>query len=238
MNSISIVIPLFNEEKRLEPTLQAILSYCKKNFKSYEIIAVNDGSTDSTREILDRYLNSNLKILTNKKNKGKGYSVRLGILAATHPLVLFTDCDLATPIEEVDKFLTLIGKGCDGVIASRNLKHSKRVVKQPFYRQFMGKFFPLLVNLIAGLKFKDTQCGFKLFKTDVAKQLVRKQLVTRFAFDVELLYLAKKFKLDIKEAPVLWVDKPGSTVNLSTDVGRMFIDLIKIRLNDLSRLYD
>ena len=234
---ISLIIPAYNEEKRIEKSLIEIIDYCKKNFEKYEIIVVDDCSKDKTNDIVTKYKDSNLKILKNVVNKGKGYSVKRGILEAKYPLVLFTDSDLATPIEELKKFIEYIGQGYDIVIASRNLKESNIQVKQPKYRQIMGKTFPLLVNILALSEFKDTQCGFKLFKTDLAKKIVSLQTFERFSFDVEILFIAKKMGYKIREAPVNWIDKEGSTLNPINDTFKMFIDLFKIRYNQLSGKY-
>ena len=233
---ISVIIPAYNEEKRIEPTLKKVINYLDNNFDKYEIIVVDDGSTDNTYKIVSRYKKNNVKILRNEINKGKGYSVKRGILNVKYSLVLFSDSDLATPIEELEKFINYI-KTYDIIIASRNLKESDIKIKQPMYRQLMGKTFPLLVNLIALRGFKDTQCGFKLFKTDVAKKIVSLQTFERFSFDVEILFIAKKLRYKIKEAPVIWIDKEGSKVNPIKDSIKMLIDLFKIRYNNLLDKY-
>jgi len=233
---MSVVIPAYNEEKRIEPTLKKAINFLDHNFDKYEIIVVDDCSTDNTNKIASRYKKNNVKILRNEKNKGKGHSVKRGLLNAKYSLVLFSDSDLATPIEELGKFMNYI-KEYDIIIASRNLKGSNIKVKQPVYRQLMGKTFPLLVNLIALRGFKDTQCGFKLFKTDVAKRVVSLQTFERFSFDVEILFIAKKLGYKIKEAPVVWIDKEGSKVNPIKDGIKMLIDLFKIRYNILLGKY-
>lgn len=154
----------------------------QKKFKKYEIIIVNDCSKDNTANIAFKYKKENVKLINNKTNIGKGYSVKKGILHAKHALVLFSDSDLATPIQELDKFLDYMKEGFDIVIASRRMKESNVVTTQPFFRQLLGKTFPLLVNIIALPDFKDTQCGFKLFKTSLAKKIVKLQTFERFSF--------------------------------------------------------
>ncbi|MBW2991398.1 glycosyltransferase family 2 protein [Candidatus Woesearchaeota archaeon] len=235
---VSIVIPAFNEEKRIEKTLKRIISYCKNKFDKYEIIVVDDASKDNTVNIVMGYKKDKIRIVKNKINRGKGFSVKKGILQARYALVLFSDSDLATPIEELSKFLKYIRQGYDIIIASRNLKESNIVVKQPLYRQLMGKTFPLLVNLIALRDFRDTQCGFKLFKTRIAKKIVKYQTFERFSFDIELLFIAKKMGCRIKEAPVKWVDKAGSKLNPLKDSISMFLDLIRLRINNLKGRYE
>lgn len=237
---LSIVIPAYNEEKRIEKTLVGVIGYCKNNFDKFEIIVVDDCSKDTTSQIVSKYgknKKNNVKILRNEVNKGKGYSVKKGILTAKYPLVLFSDSDLATPINELGKLVGYINQGYDIVIASRNLKESDIKVKQPFYRQLMGKTFPLLVNLLVLRGIKDTQCGFKLFKTDAAKKIVKLQTLARFSFDVEILYIAKKLSYKIKEAPVVWIDKEGSKVRLIRDSFRMLVDLFRIRWNNVLGKY-
>jgi len=156
---------------------------------------------------------------------------------AKYDFILFMDSDLATPLKEIEHLYQFILEGYDFVIASRNLKDSNIVVKQPKYRQFAGQFFPFLVNIIAGVKFKDTQCGFKLMKSGSTKKIFSKMTINRFAFDVEMLYLAKIYKYKIMEVPVTWVDQKGSTVNFVRDSWRMLWDLFKIRLNSILGKY-
>ncbi len=236
-NKISVVIPAYNEEERLGPTLKKIGKYLKEHFEEHEIIVVDDGSTDNTREVALKYRRNRVRVLTNRPNRGKGYSVKRGILDAKHPLILFSDSDLATPIEEVEKFIQHIKKGYDIVIGSRNMKESNIVVKQPLYRQFMGRAFPFLVNLVTFLGFKDTQCGFKLFKKEAGKRIASRQQLDGFSFDVEMLLIAKKLNYKIKEAPVKWVDQEGSTVSPIKNAVKMFKDVLKIRMNSLKGEY-
>lgn len=234
---ISIVIPAFNEESRIKKSLDRIVAYMKANSFDYEIILVDDCSMDKTREIALSYHANNVFVFTNNINRGKGYCVKLGIKKAKYPIILFTDSDLATPIEEMPKFVKKIKNGADIVIASRTIKGSKIIVTQPFYRQLMGRIFPFIVHLFILQGFKDTQCGFKMFKADVAKKLVSMQTLSRFAFDVELLYIAKKHNYKINEVPVRWIDKGGSKINIITDPMNMVWDLFAIKLNDFSGKY-
>jgi dolichyl-phosphate beta-glucosyltransferase len=234
---ISIVIPAYNEEKRIGPSLQKIIDYTASHFDDYEIIVIDDGSIDSTRDIVLQYEKSNVRLLMNDINRGKGFSVKKGILQARYTLTLMTDSDLATPIEELLKFTNYINNTCDIVIASRNLRESNIKVKQPVFRQIMGKTFPLIVNLLVLKGLKDTQCGFKLFKTDIAKKVVGMQTFDRFCFDVEILFIAHKLGYKIREAPVVWIDKEGSTVNTFSDGLKMLVDLFRIKYNDLSGKY-
>ncbi|MBN2459180.1 glycosyltransferase family 2 protein [Candidatus Woesearchaeota archaeon] len=237
IDRISVVIPAYNEEKRLEKTLVKVIRFCKRKFKNYEIIVVNDCSKDKTASIAFGYKKEGVRLISNKANKGKGYSVKNGIMHAKYPLVLFSDSDLATPIDELTKFLDYIKQGFDVVIASRRMKQSNVKTKQPFFRQLLGKTFPLLVNIIALPDFKDTQCGFKLFKTSLAKKIVKLQTFERFSFDVELLFIAKKMGAKIKEAPVTWIDQEGSKVHPIKDSYRMLRDLVMLRINNINGKY-
>lgn len=235
--NISVVIPAYNEEKRIEPTLKKVTDYLKSNFKNYEIIVVDDASSDNTVGVAEKYKDRKVKIIKNRKNMGKGFSVRRGILNAKFPLVLFTDSDLATPIAELKKLIAFI-TDYDVVIASRNMKESDVKTKQSALRVVLGKTFPLLVKIIALRGLEDTQCGFKLFRTSAAKKIFAKQRLYRFSFDVEILFIAKKRGYKIKEVPVVWIDKKGSKVNIVKDSSRMLFDLFKIRINSLMGKYN
>jgi len=236
--NISVVIPAYNEEKRIEPSLKFVINYLKNNYNEYEIIIVDDCSNDNTSKIVSKYTSNNVKILRNEINRGKGYSVKKGILNAQYPLILFSDSDLATPIEELKDFTDyIINHKYDIVIASRNLRHSNIKNKQPAYRQIMGKIFPKLVSLIIMKGFKDTQCGFKLFNADAGKKISHLQTIEGFSFDVEILLIAKKMGYKIKEAPVVWIDKDGSTVRTIRDGISMIVDLVKIKYNDILGRY-
>jgi dolichyl-phosphate beta-glucosyltransferase len=233
---ISVVIPAYNEEKRIKTTLEKILRYLDKNKFDYELIVVDDCSADNTINAVKSFKNSKIRILKNNENMGKGYSVKRGVLASSKENILFSDADLSTPIEELDKFLEYTNNN-DIIIASRNLKESNIALKQPFFRSSLGKIFPFFVNLFVLKGIKDTQCGFKLFKSS-AKKIFEKQKLNRFAFDVEILYLAEKSGLRIKELPVRWINSEGSKVNPLKDPISMFYDLIKIKINEIKGKYN
>ena len=240
MNKISLIIPVYNEEKRIKLTLGKCISYFKNKKIDYEIIIVDDGSTDKTRLIIKDSLskNKNIKLTKQRKNKGKGYSVKEGMLLANGDYLLFSDADLSTPIEEIEKFIKVMKKGYDIVIASRNMKDSIIPIKQPFFRKLLGQVFPFIVNLLILPGYKDTQCGFKLFKKEVAIKIFSKQKINDFGFDVEILFIAKKYGYKIKEIPVIWSNSLGSKVNPLLDSIRMFLDILKIRLNDIKNTYN
>ena len=229
---LSVVIPAYNEENRLPATLKEIISHLDQGNADYEIIIVEDGSTDNTQLKLEeiRSNNSRIRILQNKKNKGKGFSVKKGVLAAQGEYILFCDADGSTPISELDKLLTKLDAGYDIAIGSRGLKESQIRVRQTFYREYMGKIFNGLVRLLTVPGIADTQCGFKCFKRDVAQELFTLQKIKRFSFDVEVLYLAQKKGFKIAEVPVTWMNSPESRVDLIKDSLRMLIDVLRIRL--------
>lgn len=231
---LSVVIPAYNEQQRISKTIRKIQEFLdSKNF-DYEIIVVDDGSRDNTSTTAQQFKKT--KVIRLGKNQGKGNAVKEGILNANKSLVLMTDADLSTPIEELDKLIKEI-KNNDIVIASRNLPESKITVKQPFLRSFLGKIFPLLVKIIVLQDFEDTQCGFKLFKTNTAKEVCAKQTIKRFGFDVELLTIAKTKGYEIKEVPVSWENSDKSKVKVWKDVPKMFASLVKIRWNLLRGRY-
>ncbi|MFH2021103.1 MAG: dolichyl-phosphate beta-glucosyltransferase [archaeon] len=236
MNSISIVIPAYNEENRIEATLKKISTYFDKKKLKYEIVVVDDGSTDSTVKTVAQQNLKNLRIIQNNENKGKGYTIKKGFLASRMDYVLFSDADLSTPIKEFEVFMNYVSD-YDIIIGSRKKANSVLIVKQPFYRVFAGNIFPILVNFLIMNDFNDTQCGFKLFNRKKCLVLFNKQRLDGFGFDVEILYLAKKRKLKIKELGVKWQNDTNTKVQLVKHSLLMLIDLIKIRINDLLGRY-
>ncbi|MBI4679862.1 MAG: glycosyltransferase family 2 protein [Nitrospirae bacterium] len=235
---LSIIIPAYNEEKRIPNTLLKLLNYLSTKSYQWEIILVDDGSTDRTSEIAREVIkNNSLRVIKNHLNQGKGYSVKRGILSSTGNVLLFSDADLSTPIEELDKMLLWIDKGYDIVIGSRALPESIIQVRQPSYRQLMGKIFNLLVKSLVLKGVNDTQCGFKCFTKESALQVFTLQRLTGFAFDVEILYIAQKCGLKIKEQPVRWINSPESKVRLLKGPLSMILELLKIRLYDWKGYY-
>ena len=236
---LSIVIPAYNEEKRIGATLEKIISYLQiKDFMS-EIIVVVDGGSDSTVEVVKSYeqLFDKLVILVNETTMGKGYSVRRGVLESKGDIVLFTDEDLSTPIGEVEKLFFWLDKGYDVAIGSRSLKESQVEIYQSFIRQSMGKTFNKILKLIVFTGFKDTQCGFKCFKRYAADKVFAKQMISGFAFDVEILLIAKRQGFRTKEVPVIWLNSPFSTVHIIKDSFLMLCDLFRIKYYDISKKY-
>jgi len=234
---ISLVIPAYNEEKLIVSSIKNILTYMLKNKYNFEVIVVDDGSKDKTKEKVRSIKDKHVKLLSYKPNKGKGHAVKKGMLAAKGDLLLFLDADLSTPIEEIEKFIPQTKK-YDVVIASRALKESKIKVHQPFYRELIGKVFNKMVQLLAVWGIKDTQCGFKMFTRKAANIIFKRQRIHGWAFDVELLFIAKKYRLRIKETPVTWINEGDSRVSPIKSSIQMFIQILKINLNNLRGYYN
>lgn len=235
--SLSIIIPAYNEEKRLPSTLDTIIDYLKDT-KSLdpEILLVVDKSKDKTFEIAKEYSKNHpkIKILYNNMKKGKGYAIRRGILESKGDYVLFTDADLSTPITELDKFLLNI-KGNDIIIGSRTHKDSK-IKNKLVSRVVLGSMGSLLLRIFLIDKIKDTQCGFKLFKGDIARKLFSISRINGFGFDFEIIYLAQKFKYNIYECPVFWVHKEGTKVTVQSHFVTL-AELFSILKNNLMGHY-
>jgi dolichyl-phosphate beta-glucosyltransferase len=229
---LSIVIPVYNEAKRIGKTIIQILEYLKHQEYNGELIIVNDGSSDETIAVIKSVAqNSNIiRLLEYTPNRGKGFAVKTGMLAATGKFVLFSDADLSTPIEEIERFLQLMQEQqCQVVIGSRGLTESRILQHQPWFREKMGKIFNRIVRYLVFPGIKDTQCGFKLFRREVVDPLFSNQTINQFSFDVEILYLARKRGFSIIEEPVRWINSPATKVNPITDSTRMLVDLFRIR---------
>jgi glycosyltransferase involved in cell wall biosynthesis len=243
--SLSVIIPAYNEESRLPLSLRKIVDYLgQAPQRPVEILVVNDGSSDGTAAVARQLAHKlegpdlSIRVLDNAGNRGKGYSVRRGMLEGRHDWLLLTDADLSSPIEELDKLERAISSGSyDIAIGSRALDRSLIGVHQPWFRETMGRIFNLAVRLTTGLGFADTQCGFKLFRREAAHKIFSRQLLERFGFDVEVLYLAKKLGFRVTEVPVRWDHVEGTKV--STLAGAdAFLDGWRVRRNDWGGKYD
>jgi dolichyl-phosphate beta-glucosyltransferase len=237
---LSIVIPAYNEEQRLGASLPLIDAYLREHRLDTEILVVDDGSTDDTTSVASTFLcNRRGRVLRQPENLGKGAAVRRGVLEAEGRWVLMTDADLSTPIEEHAKLAGVAREeDLDVVFGSRALPDSQIEIRQNALRETMGKTFNLILRWITGLPHRDTQCGFKLFDRERVRPLFERMIVDRFAFDVELLFLCRRFGLLVKEVPVIWRNSDRSTVNIVTAPPRMLVDLIRVRWRFRRGLYN
>jgi dolichyl-phosphate beta-glucosyltransferase len=241
--TISIVVPAYNEATRLGKTLPSIFDYLKSSSYSAEVIVVDDGSSDETcaiaEDVFKRYPEIEATLIRTPVNRGKGHAVRSGLLSAKGQIALFTDADLSTPIDEMGKLIAPIESGvCEVAFGSRAIDRSLIGVHQSWRRELGGRVFNTIVRLATRLPFWDTQCGFKAFRMSVCRSIVEAATIDRFAFDVELLYLAHAARLRTKEIGVRWDHNEGSKVSFARDSRRMLAEVSLIRRQMRTGLYD
>jgi len=237
---LSIVIPAYNEEARILGSLKAAEAYLLKAREPTEILVVDDGSGDGTAEMVERFARErpqggpvSTRLLRNGRNRGKGYSIKHGVLMARGDLVLISDADFSTPIDELPVLRQAVeNEGYGIAIGSRGLEASRVEIHQAAWREMMGRGFNALMRLLTGLPFKDTQCGFKLARRQDVLPLFRAARVERFAWDVEILYLARKAGVRVREVPVLWRNAPGTKVNALIDPFDMLKDIVRVLVRD------
>lgn len=240
---LSLVIPAYEEERRLGRSLEKVFEYLSGRGSSFEVIVVDDGSEDGTSGVVRSFrpssaVDAKLRLLRNEENRGKGYSVRRGMLAARGRFALLTDADLSTPIEELPKVEAPVRSGgFEIAFGSRDLPASRVELHQPWMRESAGKLFNRLVRLYTGLPFRDTQCGFKYFDLKSCRRIFEKQTLEGFVFDVEILFIARRLELRMVEVPIVWRHAEGSRVSLSGHFRETALDLIKIRLNNSRGMY-
>jgi glycosyltransferase involved in cell wall biosynthesis len=237
---LSIVIPAYNESARIENALERVMSCVQEQGWDAEVLVVDDGSKDNTAAIVQQWMSRypRLHLVQNPGNRGKGYSVRNGLLQAAGDVVMFTDADLSAPMEEAERLLAAIADGADVAIGSRWMDRTRQTIHQPLYRQFFGRCFNWITRLVMGLPFKDTQCGFKAFKRSAAQVIFRLQTIERWGFDPEILFIARKLKYVIREVPVTWGHDERSRMSYLKDGMKMLEDMAKIRANSLAGRYD
>ena len=235
---LSVVIPAYNEELRLPKSLERIRTYLAKHGVSSEVIVVDDGSTDGTAQFVESQMAAwpRLRLVKNPGNRGKGYSVRHGILEARGRVVLFTDADLSAPIEEADKLFSALATH-DIAFGSRAMDRRLIQVHQSWTREWAGIIFNGIVRAVLGLKIEDTQCGFKAFNRERSQIIFNQQRIERFGFDPELLFLAKRHGLTAVEVPVRWSNDPGTQVSLWYGLRAMFLEVAAVRWNALLGRY-
>jgi dolichyl-phosphate beta-glucosyltransferase len=235
----SIVIPAFNESARISATLDKVLAYIDQNHWEAEVLVVNDGSLDNTADIVRQYAQRSrlVRLIENPGNRGKGYSVRNGMLQARGDILVFSDADLSSPIYESVRLIREIEKGADVAFGSRWLEADTQTERQPILRQIAGRVYNILLRGILGLNFKDTQCGLKAFNRAAAEKVFTRQKIERWGFDPELLFIAKKFNMKLVEVPVEWAHDDRSKINPIVDGFKMFLEMLKIRWNGITGRY-
>jgi dolichyl-phosphate beta-glucosyltransferase len=241
-SSVSIVIPAYNEAMRLANSLCVIIRYLH-HYRDSELIVVDDGSSDGTADVARRIMRSSGRVATRvlryDRNRGKGYALKTGLLAAEAPVALFSDADLSAPITELPRLVEPIARGeIDIAFGSRALDRSLTHIRQPWLRETGGRVFNLLTRAATGLPFWDTQCGFKAFRMDVFRPILRTATIDRFAFDVEWLYVAHRAGLRLREVPVRWDHQEGSKVSMRRDSLRMIHEVHQIRRRADAGAYD
>jgi dolichyl-phosphate beta-glucosyltransferase len=235
----SIVIPAYNESKRIPATLEAVIACIRSNGWFAEVVVVNDGSRDSTAQVVRDFAARapEIRLIENPGNRGKGYSVRNGILHAFGEIVMFTDADLSAPMEEAQGLFDAIAQGADIAIGSRWLERQRQTIRQPFYRRFFGRCFNLVTRMVMNVPFADTQCGFKAFTRPAAQTVFQLQTIERWGFDPEILFIALKRGYKIKEVPVSWAHDERTQISYLKDGARMLQDLAQVRWNALLGRY-
>lgn len=228
--SLSLVVPAYNEQNRLKDTLPIMYAYLREHFPQFELLVVDDGSTDSTPAIVEEFVRQHpeVRLISYRPNRGKGYAVRTGVMQSRGEWILFSDADLATPIEELPNLAIKLREGYDVAIASRAISGAHLVIRQPWYREFAGRAFNVMVQLLAVPGIHDTQCGFKLFRREAARQIFSRCQENGFSFDIEVLHVALRLGYRVAEVPVHWMHREGSKVRLLRDAVRMFLALLRI----------
>jgi len=236
----SIVIPAYNESARIRHALESVLDCVRQRRWDAEIVVVNDGSRDQTAEIVREFAAGvpEVRLLENPGNRGKGYSVRHGILQSFGEIVMFTDADLSAPIEEAERLFAAIAGGAEIAIGSRWLERTRQTIRQPLYRQFFGRCFNAVTRGVMGLSFADTQCGFKAFTRAAAQTIFQLQTIERWGFDPEILFIALKRGYRIVEVPVSWAHDERSRISYLKDGMRMLQDIAIVRWNALLGRYN
>ncbi len=241
---VSIVIPAYNEASRIDATLERVLVCVTTQGWDAEILVVDDGSTDETPKIVEQWMHrpdrskGRLHLIQNPGNRGKGYSVRNGLLQAAGEIVMFTDADLSAPMEEAERLFAAIEDGADVAIGSRWLDRQRQTIQQPMYRQFFGRCFNWITRQVMNLPFHDTQCGFKAFRREAAQVIFRLQTIERWGFDPEILFIARKLGYVICEVPVTWGHDERSRLSYLKDGMKMLEEMAMVRRNSLAGRYD
>lgn len=235
---LSIVVPAFNEAKIIKKSLRKIFKYLSSQKYTWEIVVSDDGSVDKTPEIVKGFRNKKLRLVRSAENQGKGGALKKGILASSGDHIIFMDADLSVPLSNIKHFLEVLEKEGGVATASRRVKGAKILVHQPWHRETMGRVFTFLSRITTNTNILDFTCGFKGFTRESAKDIFTKSLIKRWAYDTEILFLAKKMDYPIRELPVFWRNRADTRVRLTGVIFETLLDLAKIRINDIFRRYD
>ncbi len=238
--AVSIIIPAYNEALRIRTALDGVLAWLHAHPRAAEIIVVNDGSQDRTADIVREYAarGHHVRLMENATNCGKGCSVRNGILDAQGDVIMFTDADLSSPMEEAELLLAAIGAGADCAIGSRWLDRRRQTIQQPLYRQIFGRMFNGVTRAVMGLPFADTQCGFKAFRREAAHEIFARQTIMRWGFDPEILFIALRMGYRVVEVPVTWGHDERSRMSYLRDGMKMLEEIARVRWNSLTGAYN
>lgn len=239
-HQVSIIIPAYNERERIGQTLDRVLDCIERRAWDAEVLVVDDGSTDGTLDIVEGFMqrDSHVNLLRNPSNRGKGYSVRNGLLQALGDVVMFTDADLSAPIDEAERLFDAIRDGADVAIGSRWLERQRQTAYQPLYRRFFGRCFNAVTRVVMGLPYADTQCGFKAFRRPAAQMIFRLQRIERWGFDPEILFIARRLRFRVTEVPVTWGHDERSKISYLRDGAKMLEDMARIRSNNMRGRYE
>jgi dolichyl-phosphate beta-glucosyltransferase len=235
----SVVVPAYNEQRRIGSTLEQVLDHLREQRWNAEIVVVDDGSRDDTLEVLNRFAREHphVRVLQNPGNRGKGYAVRNGMLNARGEILLFTDADMSSPISEAGKLFAALEQGADVAIGSRWLDPSLQFQRQSLQRQALSRLYNIFLRIVLRFPYRDTQCGFKAFTRRAAEMIFPQQRVTRWGFDPEILFLAHRLGLKVAEVPVRWGHDEGSKIHPVRDGLRMAADTLKVRWNAITGKY-
>lgn len=246
MITLSFVIPVFNEENRIKQALRELKqSTFIRDFRLEKVIFVNDGSTDKTTAIIrkqkkaiEKRLNAQVEIISYKKNKGKGYAIRLGMLSSSSDYTLFFDADMSTPLTEIKKIIPWMKKGIDAIIGTRKNGKATVIKYQPLYRQLLGKGFTSITNTVLQKRVTDYTCGFKAFSKQAKNHIFNIACINRWGYDAEIIFLSGKFSYSTQEVPVLWANNDESKVSILKDVVYSLYELFAIRASDVLGKYE
>lgn len=233
---LTVLVPCYNEGKIIKENLTEIISFLSKKKYLWEVVVVDDGSDDNSVSKIQELKNPKLKLVNYKINRGKGGALKEGVGASSGEYIIFMDADLSVPVGTIDMFLQALETG-QVVIGTRKIKNAKVLVHQPWLRENLGKGFTFITRIVTGVKVSDFTCGFKGFSIDAARKIFGHSLLARWAYDAEILFLARKYGYKISEVPVTWINRKDTRVKLGNAVVTSFIDLVKLKLNDWSGKY-